>query len=156
MEKVSEGRHDYCDNLIIAFSTYPILPLFILPIRNSLLTYLPTYLPSMLSGEKATRALQSLVQLNVVGKKNLMVEVKVLDDDCDRQKMDIRAILQEKDRLDRDVEVFVPFSSHHTSFYYTILSYPIIVPPTKLLYSLSHLLVPFFVRRYPISDIIHR
>ena len=99
----------------------------------------------MLSGEKATRALQSLVQLNVVGKKNLMVEVKVLDDDCDRQKMDIRAILQEKDRLDRDVEVCIPYPSIYTSFHYIILSYSIITPPTKHLYTLSHFSLPFFL-----------
>ena len=56
-------------------------------------------------GEKATKALHSLIQLNVVGKKNLLVELKSLEDDCDRQKMDVRLILQEKDKLDMDVEV---------------------------------------------------
>ena len=56
-------------------------------------------------GEKATKALQSLIQLHAVGKKNLHVEVKILEDDSDKQKEEIRTILQEKDRLDRDVEV---------------------------------------------------
>ena len=91
-----------------------------------------------------------------------MVEVKVLDDDCDRQKMDIRMILQEKDRLDRDVEVFRPYSllSHPPLHSRTRHITPSTTTSIALFDTLSHMpsLSPlehvFSSHRYPISDTI--
>lgn len=56
-------------------------------------------------GEKANRALYNLINFNIAARRNLYVELKTYEDESQRQKEDIRLILQEKDHFDHDVEI---------------------------------------------------
>lgn len=55
--------------------------------------------------ERATRTMQDLLQLNINGKKNLSQEQKMLEDDVNLQKEQIRLLLAEKERYEHDAEI---------------------------------------------------
>lgn len=56
-------------------------------------------------GEKANRALYNLINFNISTRRNLFIEQKSYEDESLQQKEQIRLILQEKERFDRDVEI---------------------------------------------------
>ena len=58
-----------------------------------------------IGSERSTRAMAELIQLNVNGRKNLHMERKMLEEDVGHQKVQIRALLTEKERHEHDAEI---------------------------------------------------
>lgn len=55
--------------------------------------------------EKASRTMQDLLQANFNGKKNLMMEQKLLEEEVKHQKDHIRMLISEKERFEHDIEI---------------------------------------------------
>jgi len=58
-----------------------------------------------LNSEKTARAMADLIQLNKNGKINLTLEIKLLTDEVQSQKNQIRQLLVEKEKFEHDAEV---------------------------------------------------
>eukprot|EP01034_Spumella_vulgaris_P022335 gene22333-28455_t len=58
-----------------------------------------------IGSERASKAMNDLVMLNKNGKINLTLEIKVLEEEVDHHKAQIRHLLQEKDRFEHDAEI---------------------------------------------------
>jgi len=58
-----------------------------------------------LNSEKTARAMADLIQLNKNGKINLTLEIKLLTDEVQNQKNQIRQLLVEKEKFEHDAEV---------------------------------------------------
>lgn len=58
-----------------------------------------------LGSERASKAMVDLIQLNKNGKINLSVEIKILEEEVEHHKAQIRSMLQEKDRFEHDAEI---------------------------------------------------
>jgi chromosome segregation ATPase len=58
-----------------------------------------------ITADRSARAMMDLIQLNVNGKKNLHMERKMLEEEVQHQKTQIRQLLNEKERHEHDAEI---------------------------------------------------
>jgi chromosome segregation ATPase len=58
-----------------------------------------------IGADRSARAMMDLIQINVNGKKNLHMERKMLEEEVQHQKTQIRALLNEKERHEHDAEI---------------------------------------------------
>lgn len=58
-----------------------------------------------IGSEKATKAITDLIILNKNGKLNLGLEIRILEDEIDHHKHNIRSLLSEKEKYEHDAEV---------------------------------------------------